>query len=63
MLHRNAHRAWIGGVCAGLAESMGLPVLLVRVAAFLLLFVSFGIELLVYVALWLLLPNGKGGLE
>lgn len=51
-LSRNAENGWIGGVCAGLAETSGLPVLLLRAA-----FVLVPGALFVYPVLWVLLPD------
>ncbi len=46
----------ISGVCQGFARYFGLDVTLLRVAAVLLLFVSGGAMILVYLILMLLLP-------
>lgn len=51
-LERNSEEGWIGGVCAGLAGTSGLPVVLVRAA-----FVLVPGALLVYPVLWALLPD------
>lgn len=49
----------IAGVCAGLAEYLGFDVTLVRVAfAVSVLFGGFGV--LVYVVLWIAVPEGPG---
>jgi phage shock protein PspC (stress-responsive transcriptional regulator) len=48
--------AWIGGVCAGLAYSLSLPTWVVRLAVLALMF-GYGIGLLPYLLLWLLVPN------
>jgi phage shock protein PspC (stress-responsive transcriptional regulator) len=48
--------AWISGVCLGLARYLGIDVTLLRVVAFVLLLVSGGSMVLVYVVLMLLLP-------
>ena len=47
----------LGGVCAGVANQYGVPVLLVRLLALLLGLVSAGAAVGVYLALWLLLPS------
>ncbi len=47
---------WIAGVCAGLALRFGLPVSLVRLL-FVLSVLLPGPQFLVYVVLWLLMPN------
>ncbi len=48
----------IAGVCAGLARRLGLSVGLVRLL-FVLSVILPGSQLLVYVVLWLLMPNEK----
>jgi signal transduction histidine kinase/phage shock protein PspC (stress-responsive transcriptional regulator) len=53
--YRNPDDAFIGGVAAGLAEHLGLPVLWVRVA-FMVLTVMGGFGLMFYGGLWLVLP-------
>lgn len=55
-LQQVSEGAVIAGVCKGLARYLGLDVTLVRVLALLLLFVSGGGAVLVYLALMLLLP-------
>ncbi|MGH3366653.1 MAG: ATP-binding protein [Nocardioidaceae bacterium] len=52
---RGAEDRYLGGVCAGLAVHLGLPVLWVRVG-FLLAGVFSGLGLLLYAGLWLMLP-------
>jgi phage shock protein PspC (stress-responsive transcriptional regulator) len=48
--------AWISGVCLGLARYLGVDVTLLRVIAFILLLISGGSMVFVYVVLMLLLP-------
>lgn len=48
----------IAGVCAGLARRFGVPALAVR-ALFLLLVVLPPSSLLVYLVLWLIMPNER----
>ncbi len=52
---RDLDRAWVGGVCAGLAANLRVPVLALRI-----IFIVLGIlgfyALLIYAAMWLLLP-------
>jgi phage shock protein PspC (stress-responsive transcriptional regulator) len=55
-LQQVSEGALISGVCQGLARYLGLDVTLLRVAAVLLLFVSGGAMILVYLILVLLLP-------
>ena len=47
---------WIAGVCAGIAHRFGLPPTLVRIA-FVLSCVLPGPQVLIYLALWILIPN------
>ena len=55
-MRRPASGAPIAGVCAALAERTGIDPLIIRVAA-ILLAVSSGIGLVLYVAGWLLIPR------
>lgn len=55
-LHRITSEGMLGGVCAGLAYYLGIPVLLVRLVFVILVFVP-GIGILLYLLLWFLLPN------
>lgn len=49
----------IGGVCAGIAQRLGIDALLVRTAA-IILALSLGIGVVVYAAAWLALPTDDG---
>ncbi len=53
--YRNADEAFVGGVAAGLAEHLRLPVLWVR-AAFVVLTVMGGFGVIFYAGLWMVLP-------
>ncbi|MBX5491980.1 MAG: PspC domain-containing protein [Chloroflexi bacterium] len=58
-LHRSRRHRLIAGVCGGLAESLHLPVWLVRFV-FLLFLLPGGVPgLLLYVLLWLALPERR----
>lgn len=46
----------IGGVCAGVAESVGIDTLLVRVTAIALCIVTFGLAIVLYLVLFAILP-------
>lgn len=48
----------VAGVCAGLSDHLGVPVLWVRLA-FLVAIFSGGVGMLAYIALWALLPTGS----
>jgi len=50
----------LAGVCAGLAEQFGISVTLVRLAFVLGGFFSGGLFLVLYLALWLAMPEGDG---
>ncbi|HVX58799.1 MAG TPA: PspC domain-containing protein [Candidatus Saccharimonadales bacterium] len=59
-LFRDPENAWVAGVAAGLAAFFGVDVLLIR-----LLFVigtfAWGGSIIVYILLWLLVPEAKSG--
>ncbi len=55
-LHRITSEAMLGGVCAGLAYYLGVPVLFVRLVFILLVFVT-GLGVFAYLLLWFLLPT------
>ncbi|MBU3672338.1 MAG: PspC domain-containing protein [Sinobacteraceae bacterium] len=55
-LEQLSEGAWISGVCNGLARSAGIDVTLTRVIALLLLFVTGGTMVVLYLALMLLMP-------
>ncbi|MBX3444120.1 MAG: PspC domain-containing protein [Planctomyces sp.] len=54
-LRRSRRDAYLGGVCTGLSEITGLPVWIWR-AAFVILAASFGVGIVLYLVLWLLIP-------
>ncbi|MBM7459669.1 PspC domain-containing protein [Rhodococcus coprophilus] len=54
---RSSSQRMLGGVCGGLAEYFGVDVNLVRAIAVLAAFVTGGTAILVYLALWMLLPE------
>jgi phage shock protein PspC (stress-responsive transcriptional regulator) len=60
--HRSHPEARVAGVCAALAHALAIPIGLVRMA-----FVAFSVFLhfapLVYVALWLVIPERPGGVS
>jgi phage shock protein PspC (stress-responsive transcriptional regulator) len=55
-LRRNRQRRRLGGVCAGLADFLGVDVTLIRLVFVLSVFFSFSATLWVYLALWILVP-------
>ena len=48
--------AWLGGVCAGLAYAIGAPTWVIR-GLWLLLFLGAGLGGLIYLILWLVVPQ------
>lgn len=54
---RSSTQRILGGVCGGLAEYFEVDVNLVRAIAVLAAFVTGGTAILVYLALWMLLPE------
>jgi phage shock protein C len=59
-LTRSASDKMIAGVCGGVARSFGVDASLVRILA-VVLSLFFGVVLVVYIALWLVLPLEEGG--
>lgn len=57
-LYRDKQRASIGGVCAGLSDYFNLDVTLVR-ALFLVALFGFGTGVLLYIILWIVVPEKK----
>lgn len=47
----------LGGVCAGIAEYFERDPTLIRVLFFLLVLFSFGIGILAYIGMWLIIPG------
>lgn len=55
-LRRVVGEKWIGGVCAGVAYSLGAPAWLVRLVWAILGF-SYGVGILPYLLLWVFMPE------
>jgi len=55
-LAKSRNDRWIGGVCGGLGTHTSIPSWVWRVL-FCLLFFCFGTGLLIYVLLWVFMPN------
>ena len=55
-LRRSTSDRWVGGVCGGIAKSVGVDAWIVRLA-FVIGTFSFGIGLLPYVLLWIFVPS------
>ncbi|WP_016693044.1 PspC domain-containing protein [Rhodococcus rhodochrous] len=54
---RSSSQRMLGGVCAGLAEYFNVDLNLVRAGAVLTAFVTGGTAVLLYLALWMLIPE------
>jgi phage shock protein PspC (stress-responsive transcriptional regulator) len=54
---RSSTDRMISGVCGGLAEEFGLPPAVVRLGFVLLTLFSFGTGLLLYLVLWVVMPE------
>ena len=57
-LYKNDQGSVLGGVCKGISEVYNLDVSIVRLVTLLLLFVA-GVPLIVYIVMWIVLPNKK----
>ena len=57
-LHRSAEDRVLGGVCAGLAEQVGVDPTIVRIVWALLILPTGFIALAVYIVMWLVVPEG-----
>jgi len=55
-LRKINNHSWLGGVCAGAAYFLGMPVWLVRLLWFAAIF-GYGVGAGVYVLLWIFLPE------
>jgi len=55
-LRRNLQRRRLGGVCAGIADFLGIDVTWIRLAFLISIFVSFSLTFWIYLALWLFVP-------
>jgi len=55
-LRRNLQRRLIGGVCAGIADFLGVDVVWVRLVALVSIFISFSLTFWIYLALWFFIP-------
>lgn len=56
-LYRNTERGKIGGVCAGIADYLGISTLIVRLVTLASLFILGAVTLWVYVACWIVLDR------
>lgn len=58
VLYRDADSKWLGGVCSGLGAYFDIDTIWLRIA-FLFAFFTFGTGLLLYIILWILIPEAK----
>jgi len=57
--YRNAEKAWIGGVCAGLADYFGFNLRITRLFTFIIFIMFSAVTLLAYFGLVFLVPSDK----
>jgi phage shock protein PspC (stress-responsive transcriptional regulator) len=62
-LFRDTDHAMIAGVAAGLAQYFGVDVLLIRILFVLAVLITFGWGILLYIVLWLLVPEARTSSE
>jgi phage shock protein C len=60
-LARDGHRGWVAGVCAGIADHLGIGVAPVRVVAVLALTLFFVPTVVIYLVLAVVLPRKPAG--
>lgn len=58
-LYRSRNDRLLGGVCAGLADYFNIDPTIMRLLYILLCFVSLGSGVLIYVVLWVIVPESK----
>ncbi len=56
-LHRSRTDRMLGGVCGGLAESLGVDAALLRIGLVVLTLLGAGIGVVLYIAAWILVPE------
>lgn len=59
-LRRDAQHKTLGGVCAGIANYFGIDIMIPRIL-FLLAFLMFGSGVLVYIIMWIIIPEANPG--
>lgn len=57
-LHLSENSKMIGGVCGGLAESLGVDPSFVRIGCIILFAILHGLTVLLYIIMWAILPRG-----
>lgn len=58
-LFRDTDNAMIAGVASGLAQYFGIDILLIRILFVIAVLITFGWGILLYIVLWLLVPEAK----
>ncbi|MHB1277399.1 MAG: GIN domain-containing protein [Bacteroidia bacterium] len=58
VLYRDTENKWLGGVCSGLGAYFDIDTIWIRIA-FLFAFFTFGTGFLLYIILWVLIPEAK----
>ena len=58
-VRRRSHDKWIGGVCSGIADRLGVDPVIVRAVTVLLVLLG-GVGVTAYLVAWLLLPDSEG---
>ncbi len=61
-LYRDTQRRVFGGVCAGLAAHMNLPLWIPRLM-FIILSLFYGVAILIYIVLWIAIPRARTRLQ
>ena len=62
-LMRDRDHAVLGGVCAGIGAYWGINPLWIRIIAIISPFISFGTTILIYIVMWISLPEAKTAAE
>lgn len=62
-LMRDPDNALLGGVCAGIGAYWGINPLWIRIVAIISPFISFGTAILIYIVMWISLPEAKTAAE
>ncbi len=57
--YRRRHGKMVAGVCAGLAEQFGISVTILRLAFLLSALLGGGVGIIVYLALWVVMPYAE----
>lgn len=58
VLYRDPENRWLGGVCSGLSSYFDIDTIWIRIL-FLFAFLTFGTGFLLYILLWILIPEAK----